>query len=52
MRDNFEGVALVNEELLSLGAVVHLLCILGDKRVEKCVEAFIVPPLSTKNTTF
>ena len=36
--DNFEGVALVNEELLTLGGVVHFLRVLGHQRVEERIE--------------
>ena len=36
--DDLEGVALVDEELLPLGAVEHLLRVLGDQRVEEGVE--------------
>lgn len=36
--DNFEGVALVDEELLTLGGVVHLLRVLGHQRVEESIK--------------
>lgn len=36
--DDLEGVALINEELLALGGVVHLLRVLGHQRVEEGVE--------------
>jgi len=36
--DDFEGVALVNEKLLALCGVVHLLCVPGYQRVEEGVE--------------
>ena len=35
--DDFEAVALVYEELLPLGAVVHLLGVLGNQRVEESI---------------
>ena len=35
--DDLEAVALVDEELLALGAVVHLLCVLAHQGVEECV---------------
>ena len=35
--DDLEVVALVDEELLALCAVVHLLCVLAHQGVEECV---------------
>ena len=44
--DDFEGVALVDEELLALGGVVHLLRVLAHQRVEERVE--LVRPLAAR----
>ena len=42
MRDDLEGVALVDEEGLPLGRVVHLVGVLADEAVEEGVEALVV----------
>lgn len=51
MGDYFEGVALVDEEGLAFGGVVHFVCVLGDEGVEEGVETFIVSALCTENAT-
>ena len=35
--DNLEAVALVNEELLPLGAIIHFLRVLGDQGVKESI---------------
>lgn len=49
MCDHFECVALVDEELLALRAIEHLLRVLRHKRIEERVEAFVVSPLRTQD---
>ena len=39
VRDDLEGVALVDEELLPLRAVEHFLGVLGHKRIEEGIES-------------
>lgn len=48
-RDDLERITLVNEELLTLGRVVHLLGVFADEGVEKRVESLVVSPLGTEN---
>ena len=35
--DDLEAVALINEELLPFGAVIHLLRVLGNQRIEESI---------------
>jgi hypothetical protein len=49
VRDDFEGVALVDEESLALGGVEHLVRVFGDERVEESIEAFVVTPLGSQD---
>jgi len=49
--DDFECVALVNEEALALGRVVHLLRVFRHKRVKERVEPFVVTSLGSEDTT-
>ena len=42
VRDDLERVALVDEELLPLGAVVHLLRVLAHQRVEEGIELAVI----------
>lgn len=47
--DDFEGVALVYQELLALGAVEHLLGIFRHQGVEERVEALVISALRTQD---
>jgi hypothetical protein len=49
VRDDFEGVALVDEEGLAFGGVVHFLRVFGDKGVEEGVETFVVSALGAED---
>ena len=42
--DDLEGVPLVDQELLPLGGIVHLLRVLGHQRVEEGIE--LISPLA------
>jgi hypothetical protein len=48
--DNLESVALIDQELLPLRAVVHFLCIFRYKGIEEGVEALIISPFCTQDT--
>jgi hypothetical protein len=47
MRNDFEGIALVDQKLLSFCAVEHLLRIFRHKGIEEGVETFIISPFGS-----
>jgi hypothetical protein len=49
MSDDFEGIALVNEEGLAFGGIVHLLGILRDERVKERIKTFIVSAFGSED---
>jgi hypothetical protein len=49
--DYFEGVALVDEEGLAFGGVVHFVGVFGDEGVEEGVEAFVVSAFGAEDAT-
>ena len=51
MGDYFEGVALVDEEGLAFGGVVHFVGVFGDEGVEEGVEAFVVSAFGAEDAT-
>ena len=48
--DDFEAVALINQELLPLGAVVHLLCVFGHQGIEEGIVFFSTLASCTAST--
>ena len=50
MGDYFKGVALVDQELLSLSGVEHFLSVFGHKGVKEGIEPFIVSTLGPKDS--
>ena len=51
MSDNFERTSLIDQELLSLGAVEYLLSVLRNERVEERVESIVVSVFRSQNAT-
>jgi hypothetical protein len=47
---DFERIALIHKKCLSLCRIVHFLRVFRDERIEKGVEAFVVPAFGTEDT--